>query len=190
MGALKKILLLSFCAGGLYSQVFAQISAPKYSNEFLSIGVGARAQGMGDTQASLVNDATGGYWNPAALNEISGQHNLVLMHSVYFGGIANYDFAGFATTIDSLSTFGVSVIRLGIDDIPDTRFLYDANGMVNYDNIRFFSAADYAFLISYSRAVPAIPGFTLGGNVKVIHRNAGGFANAWGLGSTPPSCGK
>ncbi|MDH5602716.1 MAG: PorV/PorQ family protein [Cyclobacteriaceae bacterium] len=178
----ENFILLLLCTFFLKGGLEAQIRVPKYSNEFLSIGVGARGQGMGNTQTSLVNDATAGYWNPSALNEISGQHNLVLMHSVYFGGIANYDFAGFATTLDSLSTFGVSVIRFGIDDIPDTRFLYDANGAINYDNIRFFSAADYAFLLSYARDIPAVPGLTLGGNFKVIHRAAGDFATAWGFG--------
>ena len=43
-------------------QVSAQ--APKYSNEFLSIGVGARALAMSNTQVSFVNDGTAGYWNP------------------------------------------------------------------------------------------------------------------------------
>jgi hypothetical protein len=55
-------------------------------------------------------------------------------------------FVGFAMPIDShQSHLGFSAIRFGVDDIPDTRFLYDANGAINYDNIRFFSAADYAF---------------------------------------------
>ena len=42
-------------------------NAPKYSNEFLYIGVGARGLGMGGAQAASVNDITSGYWNPAGL---------------------------------------------------------------------------------------------------------------------------
>jgi len=160
----------------------AQITAPKYSNEFLAIGVGARGQGMAGTQTALAEDATAGYWNPATVQNITDKYNVSLMHTAWFGGIANYDFIGFATKIDSLSALGVSLIRFGIDDIPDTRYLYDANGALNYDNIRFFSAADYAVLITYARELPAIEGLTVGGNFKIIHRRAGEFATAWGFG--------
>ena len=47
--------------------VLGQSSAPKYSNEFLSIGISARALGMSNTVVASVNDVTGGYWNPSAL---------------------------------------------------------------------------------------------------------------------------
>ncbi|MDO1446826.1 PorV/PorQ family protein [Rhodocytophaga aerolata] len=162
--------------------VTGQTRAPKYSNEFLSIGVGARALGMSRTQVALANDVTAGYWNPAGLLDIKNKYEFSLMHSEYFAGIAKYDYAAFATPVDSLSHIAVSVIRFGVDDIPDTRFLYDANGAINYDNITFFSAADYAFIFSYARRLPFIKGLKAGANFKVIHRNVGSFANAWGFG--------
>lgn len=161
---------------------YGQSSAPKFSNEFLSIGVGARALGMSNSQVSHVNDVTAGYWNPAGLLDIEKQYEVSLMHAEYFAGIAKYDYAAFATPIDSMSHIGISIIRFAVDDIPDTRFLYDANGALNYDNIRFFTAADYAFLISYARRVNFLQGLKLGANFKVIHRIAGEFANAWGFG--------
>ncbi|MEQ8416625.1 MAG: PorV/PorQ family protein [Imperialibacter sp.] len=167
--------LCLFCSG----LVVGQGNAPKYSNEFLAIGVGARALGMGNTQVGLANDVTAGYWNPAALTQLTEQYQVGLMHAAYFAGIANYDFAGFATPIDSNTFMGVSVIRFGVDNIPDTRFLYDASGAINYDNIRFFSAADYAFMFSLAKKMG---GLSLGGNLKVIHRTVGDFANAWGFG--------
>ena len=159
----------------------AQTITPKYSNEFLAIGVGARALAMGNAQVALVNDATAGYWNPAGLLSLDNDYSLSLMHAEYFAGIAQYDYAGFSTRIDSSSVMGLSLIRFGVDDIPDTRFLFDANGMLNYDNVRFFSAADYAFLFSYARE-SALPGLSLGANAKVVHRSVGKFANAWGFG--------
>ncbi len=177
---MKRFLLIIFFFHSIFS--LAQIAAPKYSNEFLSIGVGARALGMSNSVISNVSDGTAAYWNPAGLLRIEDKHNLSLMHSEYFAGIANYDFIGFATSVDSLSHLGVSLIRFGIDDIPDTRFLYDANGAINYDNIRFFSAADYAFIFSYARELPDLGGLRIGGNIKVIHRKVGDFANSWGFG--------
>lgn len=163
------------------SVLYAQRS-PKYSNEFLSIGVGARALGMSNTQAAIANDVTAGYWNPAGLVDISNTYEASLMHAEYFAGIAKFDYLSFATKIDSSSAFGISLIRFAVDDIPDTRFLYDVNGAINYDNIRFFSAADYAFLISYARRLNVLDGLKVGGNFKVIHRIAGDFASAWGFG--------
>jgi hypothetical protein len=137
---------------------------------------------MSGSQTALTNDVTAAYWNPAGLLEIDAPFQFSLMHAEYFAGIAKYDYAGFATSVDSSSVLALSVIRFAVDDIPDTRFLYDANGGINYDNIRFFSAADYAFLISYARRIPQWNNLKVGANVKVVHRIAGDFANAWGFG--------
>jgi hypothetical protein len=161
---------------------FPQASAPKYSNEFLALGVGARSLGMANAQTALASDVTATYWNPAGLVHLGDKYQGGLMHASYFAGIANYDFGSFAMRLDSSNVIGFSLIRFAIDDIPDTRFLYDASGAINYDNIRFFSAADYAFLASFGRKLPNLPGINVGFNVKVVHRKAGRFANAWGFG--------
>ena len=163
------------------SFVFAQF-APKYSNEFLAIGVGARALGLSGAVTATTDDVTAAYWNPAALLNIKPKYQVALMHAEYFAGIAQYDYAGFATPVDSNSHIGISFIRFGVDDIPDTRFLYDANGALNYNNVQFFSAADYAFLVSYAKRLPKLKNLQLGANFKVIYRQAGDFATAWGFG--------
>jgi len=160
----------------------AQDKSPKYSNEFLNLGVGARAMGMANTQVAITDDVTSSYWNPAGLTDIKEKYEVSLMHASYFAGIANYDYIGFATSIDSLSYVAGSIIRFAVDDIPDTRFLYDANGAINYDNLRFFTAADYGFLLSYARLIPKLNNLSLGGNVKIVHRKVGEFASAWGFG--------
>lgn len=177
---LRRIFTILFL---LYSIVsIGQVSTPKYSNEFLSIGVGARSLALSNSVVSNVSDGTSAYWNPAGLLKIQDKYEASLMHSEYFAGIANYDFIGFAMQIDSVSHLSFSLIRFGIDDIPDTRFLYDANGAINYDNIRFFSAADYAFVFSYARKVQILGGMRFGANFKIVHRNVGDFASAWGFG--------
>jgi len=168
------IVLLS----GFSSRVLAQ--TPKYSNEFLSIGVGARALGMSNAFVSAANDATSGYWNPAGLTRIDANIQIALMHTEYFAGLAQYDYGSIAFNLDSQSAFGFSFLRFGIDDIPDTSELIDANGNINYDRIRSFSSSDNAFMLSYARYLN--PNLSLGVNAKVIRRTAGSFAGAWGFG--------
>ena len=180
-------LLIFFGAGligGLaYGQeAFKKDRTPKYSNEFLHLGVGARAFGMGLSTVSHVDDVTSGYWNPSGLVNLSSDHQLSLMHASYFAGIANYDYGAFATRLDDSSALSISVIRFSVDDIPDTRLLLDPSGAVNYSNIRFFSASDYAILISYARQLSLLGGISVGGNVKVIRRIVGDFAGSWGFG--------
>ncbi|WP_154856918.1 putative type IX sorting system protein PorV2 [Cyclobacterium xiamenense] len=164
----------------LCGSVKAQGIAPKYSNEFLTIGIGARALGMGGAQVAAVKDVTAAYWNPAGLLGVAHEHEFSLMHAEYFAGIASYDYAAYTTNIQEDNQVAVSIIRFGVDDIPDTRFLYDANGALNYNNIQYFNAADYALILSYARDMS--DHFKMGVNTKIIHRNVGKFAKAWGFG--------
>ncbi len=159
-----------------------QGNTPKYSNEFLNIGVDARAFGMGMSMVSHVGDVSAGYWNPAGLTHLDSDYQLELMHSAYFGGIANYDYGAFAAKLKDKSVLGVSVLRFAVDDIADTRLLFDANGGINYDNIQYFSAADYGFLVSYAKELAVFDGMQVGGSLKVIHRIVGDFADSWGFG--------
>ena len=155
--------------------------APKYSNEFLAIGVGARALGMGSAYTSVVNDVTSGYWNPAGLLGVKGDLQVGAMHSEYFAGIAKYDHIGLAKPIDENSTIGFTFVRFGIDNIPNTIDLIDPSGNIDYDRITSFSSADHAFIVSYARKLK-VPGLRLGGSAKVIYRRVGEFGKAWGFG--------
>ncbi|MEO8591333.1 MAG: PorV/PorQ family protein [Flavobacteriales bacterium] len=155
--------------------------APKYSNEFLAIGVGARALGMGSAYTAVVNDVTSGYWNPAGLLGVKGDLQVGAMHSEYFAGIAKYDYIGLAKPIDSMSTIGFTFVRFGIDNIPNTIDLIDPSGNIDYDRITSFSSADHAFIITYARKM-RVPGLRVGGNAKVIYRRVGEFGKAWGFG--------
>ena len=165
--------------------LFAQTR--KYSNEFLQIGIGSRAFAMGGSVISSTNDVTSGYWNPAGLMNMRSQTQASLMHSEYFAGIAKYDYAGFATFVaDNTAVVSASLIRFGVDDIPDTSELIDADGNINYDRVKSFSAADYAFLFSYARNAKGKNtnenGLSYGANVKVIHRKVGDYGKSWGFG--------
>ena len=158
----------------------AQIA--KYSNEFLSVGVGARALSMANANVASVNDVTAGYWNPAGLLLQQSNLQVGLMHAEYFAGIAKYDFIGGSKRIDSNSVAGISFIRFGVDNIPNTTELIDANGNIDYSRLKTFNAVDAAVLLSYARNIPKLKGVKLGGNAKIIRRKLGEFGGAWGFG--------
>lgn len=166
--------------------VDAQAQFRKYSNEFLNIGAGARSLGMGGANVASVHGTTAGYWNPARLSTVKDHPNLALMHTEYFSGIGKYDFASIAFPInENKRTLGISLMRFGVDDIPNTLYLVEPDGSVNYNNIETFSSADYALLVSMSQVLKENGDdyrLSFGGNVKVIHRQVGSFAKAWGFG--------
>lgn len=155
--------------------------APKYSNEFLHLGIGANAMAMGNAVVASSNDVTSSYWNPAGLTQVKEWLQVSAMHSEYFAGIAKYDYVGLSHALGAKGTLGFTFLRFGVDDIPNTTQLIDNDGRINYDNVTTFSAGDYAFMGSFARNLKS-SGLSLGGTVKVIHRRIGDFAKSWGFG--------
>jgi hypothetical protein len=157
----------------------------KYSNEFLNIGAGARGLGMGGAQAASVNDGTAGYWNPAGLVGVQDFPEINLMHASYFDNIGKYDYASFSIPEnDNKRVIGITALRFAVDDIPNTLFLVQPDGSLNYGNISAFSSADYGFLFSYAQKIRDDDDLKMsfGANAKVIYRKVGHFATAWGFG--------
>jgi len=184
---LKKIGVLSLIA---LSQLTSTAQQRKYVNEFLNLGVGARGMGMSGAQVASVSDVTSAFWNPAGLNNVKADFQLGLMHSEYFSSIAKYDYIGSAFPMKNRKgVLGVSMIRFAIDDIPYTLNLIQPDGTVDYNKIKAISAADYAGLITYAQKLRIKKyedrediSVNVGGNLKIIHRNIGTLANAWGAG--------
>lgn len=170
---------------GIFLPVLSYAQFRKYSNEFLNIGAGARGLAMGNAQVASVDDATAGYWNPAGLAGVKDNPNFNLMHAEYFAGIGKYDYGSIALPIqDNRRTLGFSLLRFAVDDIPNTLFLVEPDGSINYNNIQTFSSADYAFLFSFAQSLKETEeqNISFGINAKIIHRNVGSFASAWGFG--------
>lgn len=171
---------------GLFLSSYTQAqTVRKYSNDYLNIGIGARGLAMSNAQVASVNDVTGGYYNPAGLAFVNNNIQLSAMHAEYFAGIAKYDYVSAAFPImDKSRTLGLTFIRFGVDDIPNTLNLYQADGSIDYNNIRSFSVGDYGLYLHYAQKVKAIKKgeLALGVSPKVIVRNVGTFASALGFG--------
>lgn len=143
----------------------------------MAIGVGGRALGLGGAHVALVSDATAGYWNPGALARINYPEAIV-MHDERFGSLINYDFATVAVPYGAGASLGLSVLRLGVDGIPDTRKAWmDNNGngvfdnadRLDYERITYFNATDWAFYFTYAKRASAA--LMYGANVKLIRRD-------------------
>ena len=174
-----------FCLCTIVACTNARAQFRKYSNEFLNIGAGARGLGMGGATVASVTDATSGYWNPAALVHVTDHPSLSVMHAEYFAGIGKYDYVALAIpTKNGNRTLGISFLRFAVDDIPNTLYLVEPDGSINYNNITTFSSADYAVLLSYAQIFKNTDHVqvSFGGNAKIIYRSVGTFAKAWGFG--------
>jgi hypothetical protein len=170
--------------------------ATRYAGEFLRIGVGARALGMGSAFVGLADDGTAAFWNPAGLATLPTRQ-VSAMHAEQFGSIVQYDFLSYAMPLGGTGRprqgLGVSLLRLGVNDIPDTRGLaildQNGNGVFDYPEDRllvdesrfvFDSDNDVALLLSYARE--ARPGLSLGGSLKVVRQWMGDSLRSNGFG--------
>lgn len=168
----------------LTSSAFGQ-NATKYSNEFLQLGVGARALAMGGSAVANSGDVYSGYWNPAGLTKIESNAQVALMHAAYFAGIANYDYGAWAGKAGQDGAIGISLIRFGVDGIVNT-FDLIRNGEIDYTRVSSFNATDFAGMISYARNETFRRNrnidFSWGGSMKFVRRKIGPFAKSSGFG--------
>lgn len=155
----------------------------KYSNEFLNIGAGARGLAMGGAVISNQDDVYSPMWNPAGLNSIQKDWQGAAMHAEYFESIAKYDYLAYAKVLeDNGGVFGISIVRLGVDNILNTTQMIDSEGNIDYDKITKFSQADYAGIISYAFNPAGNQNLDVGINAKIVYRSVGKFASGFGFG--------
>jgi hypothetical protein len=159
----------------------------KFGAEFLKLGVGSRALGMGGSFVAVADDASAGYWNPAGLTFLTAT-DLQITHAEVFGGILKHDVASWGMPIggeDSRSTIGVTLIRLSVDDIKVTRdaLIEESGGLVRLDpsKVRIASAYDLGLMFSYARGIG--DAWSLGGNFKMIRQSLVDEGSSFGLGA-------
>jgi hypothetical protein len=165
----------------------AQTVFGKYGGEFMALGVGGRALGMGGA-AATATDVTAGYYNPAGLAALD-YPQISMMHDERYGDLIDYNYAAVALPHGEDLTFALGAIRLGVDGIYDTRdALYDANGdgaldiwtdRLDYDKVTEFGAQDWAIYASGAKRVS--DKLSVGASVKAIYRSLAEY-DATGVG--------
>ena len=187
----KKIILLLPLLFISFTPINAQTVFGKYAGEFMAIGVGSRPLGMGGAFVGVADDVTAGYYNPAGLANIN-YPQISLMHSEQFGDLVNYDYGAVGIPFGTDMSFGLSIMRLGIDGIPDTRnalidgqtgeLINDINNIyarLDYSRITEFSNQDWAFYLTFAKRQSE--NFYWGANIKIIKRDIAEFG-ATGIG--------
>jgi hypothetical protein len=191
---IKKLVLTFFTLLLFMPNAYSQTAVAKYAGEFLAIGVGGRSLGMGGAYVAVANDVTAAYFNPAGLAQIN-YPEFSLMHEERFGNLVNYDYGAVAVPYGKDMTFGLSIIRLGVDGIPDTRgalidrntgevitdpnFINSPSAGLDYSKITEFSDQDWAVFLSFAKKYS--DKFYYGANVKLIYEGLAEY-NAYGIG--------
>lgn len=129
------------------------------SAQFLKIGVGARALGMGGTQTAVTGDIASIYWNPAAISRLNVSSELTFNHAEWLADI-NYDFLAGILQIADVGMFGFSVVSLQTPEEPVRTVTYpEGDG-------RKWSASSLAIGLSYARNLT--DRFSVGFSAKYI----------------------
>lgn len=176
---LSAALIFGLFANSAQAQSLVRVS---YGNDFMSVGSGARALGMGSAHTAFATDVTAAFWNPAGLSQLQGLE-AAYMHSERFGGIVGYDYGAVAMPLPgSEGTLAISFFRQGVDNIKNTLNAWDRERDRPRENVNdfitSFSAADLAVMISYG--TPVNERLSWGASVKILNSSIGPFANAWG----------
>ena len=161
----KKLFVLLSILFISFTSLNAQTVFGKYAGEFMAIGVSGRALGMGSAFVGVADDVTSGYYNPAGLANLN-YPQISLMHTEQFGNLVNYDYAAVGIPFGTDMSFGLSVMRLGVDGIPDTRnalidgqtgaLINDINNIyarLDYSKITEFSNQDWAFYLTFAKKI-------------------------------------
>jgi hypothetical protein len=135
--------------------------------QFLKLGAGARASGMGGAFAGVANDATAIYWNPAGLGNLTSGA-LSVMHASWLDDI-NYEWAAYAQPLGGFGVLGVGVQYLSYGTLTKL----DSTGLEGDS----FNPADMAATLSYAKKIGS---FGLGINLKYISSKIVDTAMAYG----------
>jgi len=86
--------------------------------QFLKIGVGARAEGLGQAFVGVADDASALYWNPAGLARLEGSQ--ATLNRLEWPAEIGYDYAGFSHRLNDRWALGVAYGQLATDEMPVT----------------------------------------------------------------------
>ncbi len=147
--------------GMVIAQLFPDLGGQRTGTaaaQFLKIGVGARAIGMGESYIAVGNDAEALYWNPAGItlfdkNSVFFSHNQWLIDT-------RLEYAGLVFHLDPANSIGAAITYLHTDDMVETTELQP------FGTGRTFGFSDFLLGITYARKMTSQ--FSFGVSVKFM----------------------
>jgi hypothetical protein len=145
------------------------------SGDFLKIGAGAKAVGMGEAFVAIADDPSALYWNPAGIAS-SDSRGIMFCHTSWLTDV-NVEYLAAVVPVAELASgvAGIQVAGLTTDLEETTELAPDGTG-------RSFSYSDLLIGIGYARYFT--DKFAIGGNFKYLREDlgsevGGGVTNAW-----------
>ena len=103
----------------------AFLSAENYAGDFLELGDGSRALGVGDAYVAVADDITATYWTPAGLAQLAGgltnkelRTQVAIQHATRKSGLGHFNYLAVGRKLKAQVALAFSWIRAGIDEIP------------------------------------------------------------------------
>lgn len=132
------------------------------AGQFLKIGAGARALGMGNAYTAVSDDIFASYWNPAGMANSKGFGQVAFNHSEWLADI-DYDYAaggmnlgGLGTAYFTLTSLRVPEEKVRTEDFPE------GDG-------RYWDASALAVGLGYAKSLT--DRFSIGFNFKYIQES-------------------
>ena len=164
-------ILLTICSADLLVGQETTDKSGTTAAQFLKIGVGAQAMGVGGAFVAATDDVYSLYWNPAGITKVS-RVTFAGAYTQWFADIT-HQFFGLVLPIDGSSAVGFHAIFLNIDPIEITTIDRP------HGTGEFFDANDLAVGVSYARRLTNLFAMGITGKYlqqSIYNESAGTFA--------------
>jgi hypothetical protein len=128
------------------AEIFEKVGT--FDGQFLKIGIGARAAGMGGAFVAVADDASAVFWNPAGLARLDPDRTELMGNLAFWPGDMLYSQATAVFHIKGLpGAVSFNARSLTMDDEPErTSFRPEGTGL-------YFDAGYTAFGLTYARSL-------------------------------------
>lgn len=167
MSNMKKVVLIVFLSLvpiQMRAQLFPNLGGQRSgisAAQFLKIGIGSRALGMGASYIAIANDAEALYWNPAGISQFS-EPALFFSHTQWLVDV-KLEYAGGVYHLDPVNSFGLAITYLYTDEMKETTEFQP------FGTGRYFNFSDFLIALSYARNMT--DKFSFGLSVKFMQEN-------------------